>query len=116
MTRKNPVHQKQPKGVLDLAFCFRSHIAPHNMADDTASTETITPTSPTPVQTPPTFIPTTITPSTNAPTTLKLFVGQVPKHVFEDELRKIFEPCGTITDITVLRDHATGEHRGTLIN
>eukprot|EP01102_Stenamoeba_stenopodia_P010890 TRINITY_DN3319_c1_g1_i1.p1 TRINITY_DN3319_c1_g1~~TRINITY_DN3319_c1_g1_i1.p1 ORF type:complete len:366 (-),score=80.96 TRINITY_DN3319_c1_g1_i1:560-1657(-) len=42
----------------------------------------------------------------------KLFVGQIPKSISEEELRAVFEPYGTIEDMTVLRDKATGVHRG----
>lgn len=48
--------------------------------------------------------------STDIP--VKLFVGQVPKTMMEDEVRKIFEPCGPIKELTIIRDPATGEHRG----
>ena len=43
---------------------------------------------------------------------LKLFVGQVPKIMSEDELVLVFEPYGRILDLTVIRDRRTGSHRG----
>jgi RNA recognition motif-containing protein len=43
----------------------------------------------------------------------KLFVGQVPKSIQEDVLHSIFNGCGTINEIKIIRDRTTGEHRGT---
>ena len=39
---------------------------------------------------------------------LKLFVGQVPKTLTEDDLAFVFEPYGRILDLTVIRDRRTG--------
>jgi hypothetical protein len=43
---------------------------------------------------------------------LKLFVGQVPKNLTEDDLAFVFEPYGRILDLTVIRDRRSGNHRG----
>jgi len=43
---------------------------------------------------------------------LKLFVGQVPKNMVEEDLAFIFEPYGRILDLTVIRDRRSGNHRG----
>ena len=43
---------------------------------------------------------------------LKLFVGQVPKNLTEDDLAIIFESYGRILDLTVIRDRRSGNHRG----
>mmetsp|Transcript_1567 Transcript_1567/g.3561 ORF Transcript_1567/g.3561 Transcript_1567/m.3561 type:complete len:649 (-) Transcript_1567:232-2178(-) len=43
---------------------------------------------------------------------LKLFVGQVPKNLTEEDLSFIFEPYGRIIELTVIRDRRTGSHRG----
>jgi len=43
---------------------------------------------------------------------LKLFVGQVPKSMMEEDLAFIFEPYGRILDLTVIRDRRSGNHRG----
>lgn len=43
---------------------------------------------------------------------LKLFVGQVPKHLTEEDLAIVFEPYGRILDLTVIRDRRSGNHRG----
>lgn len=43
---------------------------------------------------------------------LKLFVGQVPKNLTEEDLAFVFEPHGRILDLTVIRDRRSGNHRG----
>ena len=43
---------------------------------------------------------------------VKLFVGQIPKDMDEEALRPIFAEFGSIFDLTVIRDKATGIHRG----
>ena len=43
---------------------------------------------------------------------VKLFVGQIPKDMEEEALRPIFAEFGAIFDLTVIRDKASGSHRG----
>lgn len=43
---------------------------------------------------------------------VKLFVGQIPKDMDEDELRPYFSEFGPILELTVIRDKATKQHRG----
>ncbi|CAM9136088.1 unnamed protein product [Discosporangium mesarthrocarpum] len=43
---------------------------------------------------------------------IKLFVGQVPKAMNEDDLRPVFEEFGEIFDLAVIRDKVSGLHRG----
>lgn len=43
---------------------------------------------------------------------IKLFVGQIPKHMEEEDLRPVFEEFGEIFDLAVIRDKISGMHRG----
>lgn len=42
----------------------------------------------------------------------KLFVGQIPKDVTEDGLNSYFEEYGSIKELSIIRDTATGMSRG----
>ncbi|KAF0699986.1 Aste57867_9466 [Aphanomyces stellatus] len=43
---------------------------------------------------------------------VKLFVGQVPRSMDEDELRPVLEAFGPLYDIVIIRDKISGAHRG----
>lgn len=42
----------------------------------------------------------------------KLYVGNLPYSVTEDELRELFSPSGEISDVAVIMDRATGQSKG----
>lgn len=43
---------------------------------------------------------------------VKLFIGQVPRTMEEDDLRPVLEAFGAIEDLVIIRDKLTGAHRG----
>eukprot|EP01098_Paradermamoeba_levis_P014946 TRINITY_DN734_c0_g1_i1.p1 TRINITY_DN734_c0_g1~~TRINITY_DN734_c0_g1_i1.p1 ORF type:complete len:348 (+),score=75.32 TRINITY_DN734_c0_g1_i1:49-1092(+) len=51
-------------------------------------------------------------PASANPSSLKLFVGQIPKSLDEAALRPFFEPYGNLLEVAVIRDKATGTHKG----
>jgi RNA recognition motif-containing protein len=47
------------------------------------------------------------------PDAIKMFVGQIPRSMDENDLRKMFEEFGAVFQLNVLRDKATGQSKGT---
>ena len=45
---------------------------------------------------------------------IKMFVGQIPQTMDENDLRKMFEEFGEVYQINVLRDKDTGQSKGKL--
>lgn len=48
------------------------------------------------------------------PDNIKMFVGQVPKSMDEEQLKRMFEEFGRVHSINVLRDKTTGTSKGEL--
>lgn len=48
------------------------------------------------------------------PDNIKMFVGQVPRSMDENDLKRMFEEFGRVHSINVLRDKATGASKGKL--
>lgn len=46
------------------------------------------------------------------PDNIKMFVGQVPHDMDENDLRTLFEEFGRVHQINVLRDKTTGSSKG----
>lgn len=42
----------------------------------------------------------------------EVFIGKIPRDMFEDELIPLFEKCGTIWDFRLMMDPMTGQNRG----
>ena len=46
------------------------------------------------------------------PDAIKMFVGQIPRSMDENDLRKMFEVYGQVHQINVLRDKISGQSKG----
>ena len=50
------------------------------------------------------------------PDAIKMFVGQIPRSMDENDLKKMFEEFGPIYQLNVLRDKITGQSKGKAIH
>jgi len=46
------------------------------------------------------------------PDSVKMFVGQIPRTMDDDELKLIMEEFGPVYQLGVIRDRASSQHRG----
>jgi RNA recognition motif. (a.k.a. RRM, RBD, or RNP domain) len=46
------------------------------------------------------------------PDAIKMFVGQIPRSMDENDLRKMFEDYGQVHQVNVLRDKISGQSKG----
>lgn len=42
----------------------------------------------------------------------QIYIGQIPRDVYEDQLIPLFEPLGTIWDLRIMMDPINGKSRG----
>ena len=50
------------------------------------------------------------------PDAIKMFVGQVPRTMDENDLRKMFEEYGPVFQLNVLRDKVSNQSKGELFS
>ena len=46
------------------------------------------------------------------PDAIKMFVGQIPRYMDENDLQKLFAEFGPVYQLNVLRDKSTGHSKG----
>jgi len=56
--------------------------------------------------------PATVCHADTPPSDAEVFIGKIPRDMFEDELVPLFEKCGQIWDFRLMMDPMTGQNRG----
>lgn len=56
--------------------------------------------------------PKSISDAETSPSGAEVFIGKIPRDMFEDELVPLFEKCGDIWDFRLMMDPMTGQNRG----
>jgi len=49
------------------------------------------------------------------PDAIKMFAGQIPRYMDENDLQKLFEEFGPVYQINVLRDKVTNQSKGEIL-
>ena len=49
------------------------------------------------------------------PDSIKMFVGQIPRSMDENDLSKLFEEYGPVFQLNILRDKMTGQSKGVCV-
>ena len=60
-------------------------------------------------------LPSSTTMSAPDPDSVKMFVGQIPRTMEEDELKQLMEEYGPVYNVGIIRDRASGQHRGKFV-
>jgi len=50
------------------------------------------------------------------PDAIKMFAGQIPRYMDENDLQKLFEEFGPVYQINVLRDKVTNQSKGETVH
>lgn len=54
--------------------------------------------------------------TSRGPDSVKLFVGQLPKQMSEQQLAEVFAEAGTVYEINIIKDKLTKQSRGMFVD